>query len=116
MIGRKKFQMPITTNSIENLHGHLNETTQRNNIFYHSIYRLIIFINSSIRHFYNTSVDKCECDETILYWSMYRSGISCSHRIFLREQFPKIDNITLILNKQFDEQIEHDKLKEITAV
>lgn len=128
-------------------------------MFYHSIYRLIIFINSSIRQFgekfhhnvqrcfkeikkrlesnpnigsecvfYNTSVDECECGETVLYSSMYRCDIPCSHRIFLGAQFPKIDNIKLTLNKQFDElipdiieddeirkQIEHDKVKEIIS-
>lgn len=33
--------------------------------------------------FYNTTVEKCECGETILYCSMYRCDIPCSHRFFM---------------------------------
>lgn len=157
MIMRSQHRMPSTTNSIESQHGHLNEATPRNNMFYNSIFRLIMFINTSIRQFnekfqhnvqrlfrdikkkmknnpnigsecvfYDTTLDRCECGVTILYTSMYRCDIPCSHRLFLGAVFPQIEEIKLKLNKQFDElikdiiednepreQIDHDRIKEI---
>lgn len=51
MINRSKYKMPSTTNSIESIHGHLNEATPRNNLFFTSIYRLIMTINNQIKQF-----------------------------------------------------------------
>lgn len=51
IINRKKFRMPTTTNSLESVHGHLNEATPRNNLFFPSIFRLIMAINSQTKQF-----------------------------------------------------------------
>lgn len=106
--------MPSTTNSIESIHGHLNEATPRNNCFWPSLHRIIMAINFQIHRFndklhhnfnkfvrdikrkifhnpsiseectfYETTINKCQCGETILYSSMYRRDIPCSHRLFL---------------------------------
>ena len=55
--------------------------------------------------FYNTTEKKCECGETILYSSMYRCDIPCSHWLFMGAQIPHIKEIKLTLYKQFDELI-----------
>ena len=48
---RIKYKMPTTTNSIESVHGHLNEATPRNNLFFSSIFRIIMSINTQIKQF-----------------------------------------------------------------
>ena len=48
---RVKYKMPPTTNSIESVHGHLNEATPRNNLFSSSIFRIIMSINTQIKQF-----------------------------------------------------------------
>lgn len=51
MLSRKKYKMLTTTNSLESVHGHLNEATPRNNLFFPSIFRLIMSINSQTKQF-----------------------------------------------------------------
>lgn len=51
LMERIKYKMPTTTNSIESVHGHLNEATPRNNLFFSSIFRIIMSINTQIKQF-----------------------------------------------------------------
>lgn len=51
MIKKRSYRMPITTNSIESIHGHLNEATPRNNCFWPSLHRIIMAINFQIHRF-----------------------------------------------------------------
>ena len=135
MMQRQSFKMPSTSNSIESIHGHLNEATPRNNLFFSSVYRLIMAINTQIKqfeeklhhnfnkiirdikrkgsnphiddecNFYNTQIDSCECGETTLYSNMYRCDVPCSHRYHLGASFPSSPDVHLNLNKQFNEFI-----------
>lgn len=98
MIKKRSYRMPRTTNSIESIHGHLNEATPHNNCFWPSLHRIIMTINFQIHRFidklhhnynkivrdikrksfhnpsiseectfYETTINKCLCVETILY-------------------------------------------------
>lgn len=53
--------------------------------------------------FYNSSLESCECGETVLYSNMFKCDILCSHRIHLGAQFQKIDDIDLSIENQFNE-------------
>jgi len=51
MVERVKLKMPPTTNSLESLHGHLNEATPRRNNFWGALSRIIRMINQKITAF-----------------------------------------------------------------
>lgn len=50
--------------------------------------------------FYETTIDSCNCGETLLESSLYRINIPCSHMVCLGASFPSLPDVNLNLNTE----------------
>ena len=55
--------------------------------------------------FFGSTIEECQCGETIHESSLLRIEIPCSHRYFLGAKFPALPNVELTLKSQWDKAI-----------